>query len=88
MVINNMIKHFLITANDVTNPHTMFGPNIDGTRWKKVQQNPDRVAVDYVALPREFMKLNNFVTLLVDVIFMNNIKCLITMSNSIKFMTV
>ena len=44
--------------------------------------------MDYVYVPREFTKLNKFVTIGAYVIFSNNIPFLITMSCSIDFMTV
>ena len=45
MVRNNMIQNFHIIAPDVTNAHTVFGPNLASTRGNKVQQNLDRVVV-------------------------------------------
>ena len=36
MVSNNTIQKFPITTFDITNYHTMFGPNLAGTRGKKV----------------------------------------------------
>ena len=42
----------------------------------------------YVAVPREFLKLNKFVTLVADLIFVNNIPLLITMSRGIKFVII
>ena len=88
MVINNMIQNFHITASDVTNSHTMFDPNLAGTRLNKVQQNLYRVVMYYVAVPRDFLKLHNFVTLVPDVIFLNNLPLLITMARGINFVTV
>ena len=36
MVRNNMIQNFPITTSDVTNSHTIFGPNLTCTRGKTV----------------------------------------------------
>ena len=51
-----MSQNFHITDSDVTNDHTMFSPNLSGTRVNKVRQNPDRVVMYYVSVPREFLK--------------------------------
>ena len=61
-------------------PYTLGG--------KTVKYNPDRVVIDYVDVPKYFMKLHKFETLVVDVMFLYNTPLLITMSCSIKFVTV
>ena len=88
MVINNIIQNFLITASGVTNAHTMFGPNLAGTRGKTLQQNSDRVVMDYVDVPKDFLEFHKFLTLVADVIFLNGSPLLITMSPGIKFVSV
>ena len=88
MASNNMIQNCHITDSDVTNDHTMFSPNLYSTRVNKVQQNPDRVVMYYVSVPREFLKLYKFVTLVADMIFMNVTPLLITISYGIYVVTV
>ena len=79
MVSINMIQNFPITDSDVTNVHTIFGSNLSCTRGKTVWQNLDRMMMDYVAVPKDFLKIHNFVTLVADVIFLNVAPFLITM---------
>ena len=43
------------TDSDVTDSYTMFGPNLDCTMGNTVQQNLDRVVMDYIYVPREFL---------------------------------
>ena len=43
---------------------------------------------DYVAIPRDFLALHRFVSLVADVMFVNNIPFLITIYRGIKFVTV
>ena len=52
-VSNNMIQKFPITASEVTNNHTIFGSKLAGARGNTVQQKPDRVFMDYVAVPKK-----------------------------------
>ena len=54
MVIKNMIKNRPTTASGITNAHTMFGTNLAGTGGKTLQQNPYRVAMDYIYVPKVF----------------------------------
>ena len=80
-----MIQKCHITESNVTNNHTMFSTNLSGTRVNKVRQNPDRVVMYYVSVPREFLKLHKFVNLVADMIFVNVTPLLITISNGIYF---
>ena len=54
MASNNMIKKSSTNDSDATNAHTVFGPNLAGTRGKTVQQKPHRVVMDYVSVPKDF----------------------------------
>ena len=71
MVSNNLIQNFPITASDITNSHTMFGPKLAGTRSKTLQQNLDRLVMDYVSVRKDFHKLHKLVTIVSDVMFVN-----------------
>jgi hypothetical protein len=87
MVSAYMIQNCLVTPLDVTNVNTIYGPDLADTRGKTVRKKPDRVVMDYVVVPREFMKLHKYVTLVADVMFVNGIAFLVTISRGIKFVT-
>ena len=74
-----MIQNWSTTASGVINHHTIFGPNLGGTRGKTVRQNPDRVVMYYIEIPKFFLKLHKFVTLVADLMFLNGAPFLITM---------
>ena len=88
MVSNNMMQNFPITASAVTNAHTTFGNNLAGTRGNTVRQNLDRVVMDYVAVPRVFLKLHKFVTVVTDLMLVKNVVFLISMYCGIKSATI
>ena len=69
------------------NSNAIFGPNIAGVRGKPVRQKSEIVMTDYVAVPREFLELHKYVTLVADVCFVNNVAFLVTISRGIKFVT-
>ena len=83
-----MIWKFPITTYDVNNFHNMFSQNLAGTNGNTVWQNTYRVVMYYIAVPKDFLKLHKFVTLVEDVMFVNGAPFLITMSRRIKFVTV
>ena len=88
MVSNNIIQNFPITASGITNNCAMFGTNLAGTRGKTVRLNPGKVVMDYIDVPKDFLKLQNFVTLVADVMFVNGAPLLIIVACGIKFVTV
>ena len=47
--------------------------------------NLDRMVMDYVALPKDFLKSHHFVTIFADVMFVNGAPFLIIMSPGVKF---
>ena len=44
--------------------------------------------MDYIDVPRDFLKLHNFVTLMADIMFVNGAPFLIAVSCGIKFVMV
>ena len=77
-----------LTIHDVNNAPVIFGPNIVRVRGKTFRKKPDRVMKYYVAVPRDFLEMHKYVTLVSDVCFVNNVAFLVTMSRGIKFVTV
>ena len=70
------------------NSSVILGPYLSGVRGKTVIHKPDHVTIYYVALPRDFLKVHKFVTLVTAVISVNNIPFMITMSSCIRVITV
>ena len=87
-LMSSNLTDFLVTIPDMNNTHTIFGPILGGTRGDTVRQKLEHVTPDYVAIPRDFLALHRFVYLVSDVMFVNNIPFLITVSRGIKFVTV
>ena len=58
----------------------MFGPDLGAVRGKTVRTAPEHVVIEYVAIPRDFLALHWRVTLMADVMFVNNVPFLVTLS--------
>ena len=68
-----------VTPHDSQNANAIFcGPDTAGVRGETVRQAPQRVITDNVVIPGDFLKLHTHVTLVADVIFVNNIPFLVT----------
>ena len=58
-----------ISLEDMKNAHALFGPqSVSSIKGKTTRRAPDHVRTDYVAVPRDFLKLQKNVTLVVDVV--------------------
>ena len=88
MASNKIIQNCPIADSDFTKAGAMFGTNLSGTRDKKLRQEMDIMVTDYIAVTRNLLKLHKFATLVADVMFMNNLEFLITISCGIKYGTI
>jgi hypothetical protein len=66
MVRGNMIRNRPIISDDVTNAHTIFGPDLASIRGKTVRRTPAPVVADYVEVPPPLVQNNKVVTMAAD----------------------
>ena len=66
----------------------IFGPSIAGVKGWTSRKKTRGFAVERVSIPQEFYRLNKFVTIAADVMFVGGIPFFITISKKIKFITV
>jgi hypothetical protein len=88
MVSSNMIKNCPVISTDVANANTIFGPDLATLKGKTVRITPPPVATDYVQISKEIISLNRNVTLAIDIVFVNGLPFLVSISQKIKFTTV
>ena len=62
-------------------------PNLDGTNCNTVRYNSNRAVMNYVDVPKDFLKLHKFVTLVADTMFVDSTPLVIAMSRGIKLVT-
>ena len=82
------LRNFPVEVNDVTNSSAIFGPNRNRLGGESTRRKPKRAREEYMKIPRYFYRLNNFVTLAADVMFVNSIPFLVTFSRKIILITV
>ena len=87
MVGNNTMKNLPITSSYVTDAYTMFDTKLSCNRGEKIRHNPNRAVMDYISVSRDCLKLHKFVTILADMMFVNNRPFLNTMPCSINVVT-
>ena len=87
MVSSKTLDNCSIVVSDVTNARTIFGHNRPGLKGKTVRQRPEQVVPEYLGIQRDVYRLHHFVTLTVDVMFVNGLAFFTTLGRDIRFGT-
>ena len=87
MIGEKKLKNNPVSLNDVANALAIFGANVNRSKGAATRKKPHRVVGGRCKIPRDFYRLNKFVTLTVDVMFVCGVLFLVTYSRSIKFTT-
>ena len=88
MVREKLITNCPVTVQDVENANRIFGPDLANLRGKTIRTKPEHVRIEYVQIPRDFVELHNYVTLVADVMFVNGLPFLVTSSRGISLVTI
>ena len=88
IVDKNMLKNCPITHQDIQNAEIIFGPNLGSILGKTVRRPGEQVIVQHTNVPRPVMDHHRDVTICVDIMYVNKIMFLVTISRKIKFGTV
>jgi len=77
-----------ITPSDIANAHKNFGPDLANIRGKMVRCKPEHVSTEIVDIPRQILSNQKHVALSVDVMFVNQVPFLVSLSRNINLMTI
>ena len=88
MVRSNMIVSCPVTFSDVKNAKLIFGPDITSLKGKSVSRNLASVVTDYVDIPREIIELRKELEVSTEIIFINKLPFLVSISRGLKFTTI
>ena len=88
MIRSNLIVNCPLTFDDVKNAKLIFGPDITSFKGKSVRCNPASVVTDYVDIPREIIELRKELEVSTEIIFINKLPFLVSISRGLKFTTI
>jgi hypothetical protein len=88
MVREKLITDCPVTVQAVHNANQIFGPDLANFRGKRTRTKPEHVRVDYVKIPRDFIKMHKYVTTVADVLFVNGVMFLVTSLRGISLITI
>ncbi len=78
MVHEKLLTNCPFTIRDVDNANQIFGSDLTNLRGKATRTKPERIRVEYVQIPWDFVQLHKYVTLVADVMFVNGLPFLVT----------
>jgi hypothetical protein len=88
IVTDILLNNCPITKADVIAAQDIFGPDIGSLKGKTTRQKPEMVRQIVESLPSETMSRYRKITLCIDVMNINKIPMLVSLSQNIKFGTV
>jgi hypothetical protein len=88
MVREKLLTNCPITVRNVENANQIFGPDLANLRGKITRAKLDHIRVEYARIPKDFIQLHKYVTIVADVMFVNGLPFLVTSSRGISLVTI
>lgn len=88
IVSENWLPNCPITKDDILAAEHIFGPDVGSLKGKTARRRPHAVRQVIQPLPPEIMSRYQFVTICADVMYVNGVPFLVTLSRHIRFGTV
>jgi hypothetical protein len=85
---NNLLQNCPITKTDILAAEDIFGPNLGSLKGKTVRHNTPHMRAETHEMLCKIMSIHHDVTLCADIMFVNQIPFLVTISRNVKFGTV
>lgn len=86
MVCTNLVHNCPVTPRAIRNTNHVFGPDVASLQGKMVQ--PSRVKPSFITIPPEIYERNWSVLLVADIMFVNGLPFLVTISQNIALLTI
>ena len=84
----NGIKNCPITIDDIKRCEAIYGPSVYALKGKSVRTRPKIVIKDYVEIPKEIKLRNQEIELCADIMYIQKVMFLVTVSKNLKFLTI
>ena len=83
----NHHENCLVTIEDIKIAKDIFEPDIHAMKGKTVRKSSPTIEIDCIEIPKEILKLHNNIVMALDVMFVNGLLFLLTVSSKLKFFT-
>ena len=88
IIQTNQIKNCPITIEDINICEQIYGPDVATLKGKTVRTKPKPVVRDYVEIPRQLIQAHKGIILFADIMWIDGVPLLITLSKHVKFITI
>jgi hypothetical protein len=88
MVREKLLTNCPVIVRNVNNAHHIYGHDLANVRGKTTRGKPEHVQIEYVQIPWDFVKMHKYMTLAVDVMFVNGLSFLVTSSRGISLVRI
>ena len=85
IIKTNSIRDNPVTESDVKLMERLFGPDIPSVKGKTTRRRPHKIVSDVVSIPMELRDAQHNVCLCIDVMFVNGMPFLTSISKNIKY---
>ena len=87
IISQNLILNCPVTVSDVAWAEKNYGKYIYAVKVKITRSKPKQVVIDYTELPKIILESNRNITLSIDIMYVNKIPSVTTISRHVKFTT-
>ena len=87
VIEGNLIPNCPVTRRHILDAELIFGPSVSNLQGKTVRRRPKAVEIELIPVPEEILKRYREVILCIDVMFLNELPFLVTLSVDLYFGT-
>ena len=88
MESSNMIVNCAVTPQYIKNADKIFSLDVPSMKGKSVRRRPEALVSDYVEIPKDILSMNMGLEVSVNVMFINKLDFLVSVSKRLKFTTI
>ena len=87
-VSEKLLPNCPVTVSDTNTVKIIYGPDLTGVMGEIIRKGPKHVQPSYMSIPRDFMELHKYVSLVADVMFVNGLPFFMTKSRGISLVSI
>jgi hypothetical protein len=84
---NNLLPNIPISSNDITTAEDIFRPDIGSLKGKTTRKTPEVIQGELLPIPTDISTKYRIVTIALDIMYVNNIPFLVSLSRHLRFST-